>query len=98
MLISAETILEDKGRKTFIVKEPLLIVEEVFCILGKLKVWRGRWLMSAIHIALLGLGTVGKGVLETIETHQGQITVSTRETCENFSYSCEKFRQACVRR
>ena len=33
----------------------------------------GRWLMSAIHIALLGLGTVGKGVLETIETHQGKL-------------------------
>ena len=30
VLISAETILEDKGRKTFIVKEPLLILEEVF--------------------------------------------------------------------
>src|SRR6476659_5882505 len=29
--------------------------------------------MSAIHIALLGLGTVGKGVLETIETHQGKL-------------------------
>ena len=29
--------------------------------------------MSAIHIALLGLGTVGKGVLVTIETHQGKL-------------------------
>ena len=39
----------------------------------KKKLRRGRWLMSAIHIALLGLGTVGKGVLETIETHQGKL-------------------------
>ncbi|WP_338471748.1 homoserine dehydrogenase [Niallia sp. XMNu-256] len=29
--------------------------------------------MSAIHIAILGLGTVGKGVLETIETHQERL-------------------------
>ena len=29
--------------------------------------------MSAIHVALLGLGTVGKGVLETIHTHQERL-------------------------
>ena len=29
--------------------------------------------MSAINIALLGLGTVGKGVLETIDTHQERL-------------------------
>lgn len=29
--------------------------------------------MSAIHIAILGLGTVGKGVLETIGTHQERL-------------------------
>ena len=29
--------------------------------------------MSAINIALLGFGTVGKGVYETIQTHQGKL-------------------------
>ncbi|WP_246197174.1 hypothetical protein [Cytobacillus depressus] len=48
--------------------------------------------MSAIHIALLGYGTVGKGVYKTIQSHQKKLQALLGKEDKNRWNSCEKYK------